>query len=191
MEPGALARVDGPPVGESLGRRVAAHRAKLGLTQQELAERVGISRVAVSHLESGVTDPGERTVALLAGLFKLEPHELVAGTTYPAAKADRLPVVAARYTEVELQLVLLDHDLARIDPAGVHRDRPRDHDDHLGDVATLRGWQDRLRALGHDAWDPRERRALADALDVVARGLAQLRARRACATRPAGRSGSG
>ena len=93
---------------ESLGRRVADHRAKLGLTQQELAERLGISRVAVSHLEAGVSDPGERTVTLLAGLFKLEPHELVAGTSYPPAKADRLPVVAARYTEVELQLALLD-----------------------------------------------------------------------------------
>ena len=55
---------------EGLGRRVADHRAKLGLTQQELAERLGISRVAVSHIESGVTDPGERTVTLLAGLFK-------------------------------------------------------------------------------------------------------------------------
>ncbi len=181
-------------MGESLGRRVAAHRTKLGLTQQELAERVGISRVAVSHLESGVTDPGERTVTLLAGLFKLEPHELVAGTTYPAAKAHRLPVVVARYTEVELQLALLDHDLVRIDPAALRRDRPRDdhdHDDLLRDVAALQGWQDRLRVLGHDAWDPGERQAVSDALDVVARGLAQLRARRGGATRPAGRPGSG
>jgi transcriptional regulator with XRE-family HTH domain len=39
-------------VHENLGRRIADLRAKLGWTQQELAERVGISRVAVSHLES-------------------------------------------------------------------------------------------------------------------------------------------
>ena len=77
-----------------LGRRIADHRAKLGWTQPDLAERLGVSRVAVSHLEAGMSYPGERTVALLAGLFKLEPHELVAGTTYPTAKADRLPVVA-------------------------------------------------------------------------------------------------
>ncbi len=134
-------------VGESLGRRVADHRAKLGLTQQELAERLGISRVAVSHLESGVTDPGERTVTLLAGLFKLEPHELVAGTLYPVAKADRLPLVAARYTEVELQLALLDHDLERLDP-------PR---------AELEAWSVRLRVLEQDAWDRRERAAVAAA----------------------------
>src|SRR4051794_33874233 len=66
-------------VDESLGRRIADHRAKLGWTQQDLAERVGISRVAVSHVESGMTDPSERTVALLAGVFKVDPYDLVAG----------------------------------------------------------------------------------------------------------------
>src|SRR3954453_11499063 len=100
---------------ENLGRRIAAHRSKLGLTQQELADRLAISRVAVSHLESGISDPGERTVTLLAGLFKVEPHELVADTGYPLAKADRLPLVATRYTEVELQLELLDRDLSWLD----------------------------------------------------------------------------
>ncbi len=182
-------------MGESLGRRVAAHRAKLGLTQQELAERVGISRVAVSHLESGVTDPGERTVTLLAGLFKVEPHELVAGTTYPAAKADRLPVVVARYTEVELQLALLDHDLDRLDPAGLDIDAARGPTrgqvDLAADVIALEQWQDRLRALRHDAWDRRERVAVTEALERLALGLDQLRARRGSATRPGGRPGSG
>src|SRR3954447_5135504 len=80
---------------ENLGTRIADLRAKLGWTQQDLADRVGISRVAISHLEAGMSQPGERTVALLAGLFRLEPHELVAGTTYPPAKAERLPVVTA------------------------------------------------------------------------------------------------
>src|SRR6478609_931389 len=93
---------------ESLGQRIAKGRVELGWTQADLAERIGISRVALSHIEAGISTPGERTVALLAGVFKAEPHELVAGTDYPAAKAERLPVVAARYTEVEHQLALLD-----------------------------------------------------------------------------------
>ena len=100
---------------ESLGRRIADHRAKRGWTQSDLAERLGISRVAVSHLEADMSTPGERTVALLAGLFKQEPHELVAGTTYPAAKADRLPPVVNRHTEVELQVALCEADLAWIE----------------------------------------------------------------------------
>jgi len=97
---------------EALGHRIAKHRTELGWTQAELAERVGISRVALSHIESAISSPGERTIALLAGLFKVEPHELVAGTDYPLAKAERLPVVAARYTEVEHQLALLDAQLS-------------------------------------------------------------------------------
>jgi transcriptional regulator with XRE-family HTH domain len=96
---------------EALGRQIAKRRTELGWTQAELAERVGISRVALSHIEAGISNPGERTVTLLAGVFKVEPHELVAGTDYPAAKAERLPVVTARYTEVEHRLALLDAEL--------------------------------------------------------------------------------
>jgi transcriptional regulator with XRE-family HTH domain len=100
-----------------VGRRIAEQRTRLGLTQQELAARVAISRVALSNLESGRSEPGERTVTLLAGIFGMEPHELVAGTTYPAAKADRLPLVTARHTEVELQLALLERDLRWLESA--------------------------------------------------------------------------
>jgi transcriptional regulator with XRE-family HTH domain len=131
-------------VTEGLGRRIADLRAKLGWTQQELAERIGVSRVALSHVEAGMSDPGERTVTLLAGVFKVEPHELVAGTTYPAAKADRLPLVTARYTEVELQLVLLDRDVA------------------CGEVDVAE-WDARLAALRHTTHDLRERAQLDDA----------------------------
>ena len=96
---------------ENLGRRIAALRGALGMTQQDLADRLAVSRVAVSHIEAGMSVPGERTVVLLAGIFKLEPHELVDGTKYPMAKAERLPAVAARHTEIELQLALCERDL--------------------------------------------------------------------------------
>jgi len=139
---------------ESLGRRIAELRGKLGLTQQELAERVGISRVAVSNLESGMSDPGERTIALLAGLFKMEPHELVAGTSYPPAKTDRLPLVVARHTEVELQLALLENDLEWLERSGA-------------DGSVLDAWQARLHALLDGALDARERAAIKEALERV------------------------
>lgn len=78
-------------------------RTGLGLTQSELADRIAISRVALSHIEADMSWPGERTVVLLAGIFKVEPPDLVSGTTYPLAKAERLPPIACRYTEDELQ----------------------------------------------------------------------------------------
>jgi transcriptional regulator with XRE-family HTH domain len=163
---------------ESLGRRVADHRAKLGLTQQELAERLGISRVAVSHVEAGLSEPGERTVTLLAGVFKLEPHELVAGTTYPQAKADRLPLVAARYTEVEHQLALLAAERAWAADPGVGT---------AASEAMFVRWQAALGLLRDGAWDPRERAAVRDALEQVTAELVKLRGRSGPATRRAGR----
>ena len=138
---------------ETLGERIARLRTELGWTQHDLASRAAISRVAVSQLEAGtrtsgkgaqVYMPGERTVALLAGLFKMEPHELVAGTNYPIAKAERLPVVVTRYTEVELQLRLLDaeRELGPLIPA------------------ANREWDERLLLLEKHAFDPREETAL-------------------------------
>jgi transcriptional regulator with XRE-family HTH domain len=129
---------------ESLGRRIARLRNELGWTQQELADRLGISRAAVSHVEGGLNVPGERTVTILAGLFKLEPHELVDGTSYPVAKAERLPVVACRYTEVEFQLRLLAVDL---------------EDGHCDPYE----WERRLATLASRAHDRRERAAVATA----------------------------
>ena len=139
---------------ESLGSRIAKHRTELGWTQAELAERIGISRVALSHIESNISTPGERTVALLAGVFKVEPHELVADTDYPAAKAERLPLVAARYTEVEHQLALLDTRLAAITD-GPERVRVVD------DART------HLRELLARAYDPRERAQLRARLEQL------------------------
>jgi transcriptional regulator with XRE-family HTH domain len=143
----------------SLGRRIARLRGDLALTQQELAERLGISRVAVSHLEAGMSAASERTVVLLAGVFKVEPHELVAGTTYPQAKTDRLPLVAARHTEVELQLALLERDLewlARLEDPALAEE-------------VLAGWQSSLAALRQRSHDPRERALVRAAADRVSR----------------------
>ena len=151
-------------VDEHLGRRIAKLRADLGWTQQELAARLAISRTALSHLEGGVSVPGERTVTLLAGLFKVEPHELVAGTAYPSAKAERLPAVAARHTEVELQLALLDRDLAwhhQLDLCAEVR-------------AELERWAGRLRALAAGSRDPAESAAIGLALRKVGRALDDL-----------------
>ena len=97
---------------ESLGRKIARLRSEHGWTQEQLAERLAVSRVAVSHIEMGLSVPSERTVVLLAGMFNLEPPQLVAGTSYPDAKRDRLPMTTARYTAIDLLAALLEADIA-------------------------------------------------------------------------------
>jgi transcriptional regulator with XRE-family HTH domain len=111
-------------VSETLGQRIARLRTRLGWTQSDLAERLAASRVAVSHFEASLALPSERTIVLLSGLFRIEPIDLVAGTGYPMAKAERLPAVACRYTEVDLQLALLACDLAWLEQLGVGAGTP-------------------------------------------------------------------
>ena len=174
---------------EAFGRRVAKGRAELGWTQARLAERIAVSRVALSHLEAGMTVANERTVVLLAGTFGVEPHELVAGTDYPAAKAERLPVVASRHTEADHQLALLDADLvwfeqllllARATDATATSATAASAMTSATDAAsaTLRrlvaeradGWVGRLAALADATFDPSERTAV----DAARRALAEL-----------------
>ncbi|MEX0767264.1 MAG: helix-turn-helix transcriptional regulator [Microthrixaceae bacterium] len=141
---------------DSLGMRISVLRIKLGFTQQELADRLGISRVAVSNLESARSIPGERTVTLMAGLFGMEPFELVQGTAYPPAKVDRLPLVAAKYTEVELQLALLKRDLQWLEsaPAAIAQE-------------VVSSWRKSLRTLAENTSDARQLRLIESALSQL------------------------
>ena len=110
---------------ETIGQRIGRLRQAHGWTQQALAERIAISRVAVSHIEMDMSTPGERTITLLAGMFKLSPQELVAGTTYPQAKAERLPAVAFSYTALDLDLALLKNDLDWLQRLAASHRHPR------------------------------------------------------------------
>jgi transcriptional regulator with XRE-family HTH domain len=143
---------------ETLGQRIARLRARRSWTQERLAELLAASRVAVSHFEMGLALPSERTIVLLAGLFKLEPHELIAGTGYPTAKAERLPPVACRYTEVEFQLALLRRDVEwanRLDQA-TRKDSAEE-------------WRVKLEALTEQAYDEDDRARLGEAKEWIRR----------------------
>jgi len=87
----------------------------------------------------------------------VEPHELVAGTTYPAAKADRLPLVAARHTEVELQLALFERDLRWLESAPAPMA-----------AQVVCSWRRDLAALVGRTHDPRQRAMLQTAITSLA-----------------------
>lgn len=52
-------------------------RTKAGLTQEELAEKVFVTRQAVSRWESGQTTPNIETLKLLSGLFHVSINTLL------------------------------------------------------------------------------------------------------------------
>jgi transcriptional regulator with XRE-family HTH domain len=135
---------------ESIGKRIAYLRQKNGWTQQSLANRLAMSRVAISHIEMDLTIPSERSITLMAGLFKLSPLELVEGTSYPKAKAERLPEVANIATNLELLYQIQKNDaewLARLD--------------HSTQVAYLQQeilakWSGRIEEFGESMGDEHE-----------------------------------
>ena len=153
---------------ETLGVRLGRLRTLHGWTQQELSERIAVSRVAISHFEMDLATPSERTIALLAGVFKLEPQALVADTYYPVGKSQRLPAVVACYTEVEKELCVLDRDLEWLQLLG---DAQRTFD-------TCHHWLDRLGHLLSTSEDKHERKLLDRAQHTVHHVLRASEARR-------------
>jgi len=143
---------------EPVGKRIARLRAEHGWTQQALSQRLAVSRVAISHIEMDLSIPSERTVTLLAGIFKITPHELVAGTTYPLAKTEKLPLTACSYTSLELELALLENDLDWLECLG----NTADWGPHANRVFVH--WQDRLSCWSRRDLDPAERELLQQAL---------------------------
>jgi len=124
--------------------------------------------VAISQFELGLQLPCERTVALLGSVFGLEPAEVVAGTWYPAAKAERLPPLVARFTALEHELGLPARDLEWIE-----RVAPLPRGQSLASQ-TLHEWRERLCALLDTTSERRSRAQLEQALARVHRSLREL-----------------
>jgi len=57
--------------------RLKLLRERKALTQAELAERAGISRITVARLEAGVDEPRPATTRKLAAALGVEPEALM------------------------------------------------------------------------------------------------------------------
>ena len=63
----------------SLNQNIARARKKLGLTQEQLAEKCNVSRQAVTKWESGECEPAIAKLELLSNIFDVSIDELVTG----------------------------------------------------------------------------------------------------------------
>ena len=72
----------------TLGERIAYYRGKLGLSQGELAEKLGVSRQAVSKWETDAGLPDLDRLIALSGLYNITLDELVKGAAPSPAPAD-------------------------------------------------------------------------------------------------------
>lgn len=72
----------------TLGERIAYYRGALGLSQGELAEKLGVSRQAVSKWETDAGLPDLDRLIALSGLYNITLDELVKGSAPSPAPAD-------------------------------------------------------------------------------------------------------
>ena len=62
---------------KSLGEAIKYHRTRCKMTQEFVAESIGVSRQAVSKWESGAADPSTSNLLALAKLYGVSPEELL------------------------------------------------------------------------------------------------------------------
>jgi len=68
----------------SLAKRIAACRKQAGLSQEKLAERMGVSRQTISRWETGEARPDLEKFEQLCGVFSVSADALLFGTQSPA-----------------------------------------------------------------------------------------------------------
>ena len=68
---------------ESLAKALKGHRERCRMTQEFVAESIGVSRQAVSKWETGAADPSTDNLLALAKLYGVSPEDLLrsAGTS--------------------------------------------------------------------------------------------------------------
>ena len=64
-------------VAKSLGEALNENRIRCQMTQEFVAETLGVSRQSVSKWENGSSDPNTSNLIALAKLYKISPEELL------------------------------------------------------------------------------------------------------------------
>ncbi len=108
----------------NIGNRLAFLRDQRGLTQEELAASLGISRAALSHYEKGRREPDTETLGKIADLFQVSIDYLVGRTSQPQTTLD--PEIRQFADELELSdEQILEHFSLTIDGRKLTADEAR------------------------------------------------------------------
>jgi transcriptional regulator with XRE-family HTH domain len=83
---------------QALGERLRESREYLGLSQQEVAERLGISRPAVTHMEAGKRKVSTLELRELAALYRRPYEWLIGEASDPGVPEDQFTRALYRTT---------------------------------------------------------------------------------------------
>ena len=90
-----------------VGQAIARQRTRAGLTQEEVAERLGVGNEAVSRIERGIVIPNIARLFELAEIFGCEAAELLAESSpRPVDQAVHITRLLASLTPGDRQLMM-------------------------------------------------------------------------------------
>lgn len=75
----APARAETQIIRKTLSEKLREYRTRCKMSQEFVAEAVGVSRQAVSKWENGLSDPSTANLIALAKLYGISPEELLEG----------------------------------------------------------------------------------------------------------------
>jgi transcriptional regulator with XRE-family HTH domain len=90
-----------PTFAEAFGARLRETRERRGMTQQELADALGIHRPRITQYETGVVVPEGETLAALGAVLEVSLDELILGR--PSEQADDVRDARLRASIRELE----------------------------------------------------------------------------------------
>jgi transcriptional regulator with XRE-family HTH domain len=104
---GIMMGVDQKDLAEAVGRAIARQRTRAGLTQEEVAERLGIGNEAVSRIERGIVIPNIARLFDFASIFGCEATELLSETSpRPDDQASRISRLLTPLDQADRQLLV-------------------------------------------------------------------------------------
>ncbi|MCU1748562.1 helix-turn-helix domain-containing protein [Pseudomonas sp. 6D_7.1_Bac1] len=102
-----MAEIDQKQLAGSVGRAISKQRVRCGLTQEVVAERLGVGNEAVSRIERGIVIPNIARLLEFAEIFGCEAAELLSEVS-PLAddQAGRISRLLESLDQSDRQLVV-------------------------------------------------------------------------------------
>ncbi|TBV09495.1 helix-turn-helix domain-containing protein [Phytopseudomonas dryadis] len=98
---------DQKDLAEAVGRAIARQRVRAGLTQEEVAERLGVGNEAVSRIERGIVIPNIARLFDFASIFGCEATELLSeASPRPDDQASRISRLLTPLDQADRQLLV-------------------------------------------------------------------------------------
>ena len=98
---------DEDQLAQTVGKAIARYRLLKGLTQDDVAEQLGIGGEAVSRMERGIVIPSIARLMELASVFQCEASDLLTlASNRPSDQAQYLSQILSRLNTTDRSLIV-------------------------------------------------------------------------------------